>query len=54
MKKLKQYKGFIVAIDKEGTHHIFTKEEWSYGHGCRYPEWEADTLNECLEFIDSY
>lgn len=54
MKKIKQYKGFVIAQDKEGILHIFTKEEWSYGNGCRYPEHEAGTVQEAIDFIDSY
>jgi len=54
MKKIKQYKGFVIAQDKEGILHIFTKEEWSYGNGCRYPEHEAGNIQEALDFIDSY
>jgi hypothetical protein len=54
LKKVKQYKGFVIALDKEGFYHIFTKEEWSYGKGCRYPEHEAGNMQEALDFIDSY
>jgi hypothetical protein len=54
MMKVKQYKGFVIAIDKEGFYQIFTKDEWSYGAGCRYPEHEAGTMKEAMEFIDSY
>jgi hypothetical protein len=54
MKKVKAYKGFIIAQDKEGLFHIFTKEEWSYGHGYRYPEAEAGNMQEAKDFIDSY
>lgn len=54
MKKVKQYKNFIIALDKEGFYHIFTKEEWSYGKGYRYPEHEAGSLQEAIDFIDSY
>jgi hypothetical protein len=56
MKKLKQRKGFVIAESKNTDYkfHVYTKEEWSYGEGCRYPEWEADSLNECIEFIDNY
>jgi hypothetical protein len=54
MKKVKQYKGFVIALDKEGFYHIFTKEEWSYGNGLRYPEHEAGSISEAIDFIDSY
>jgi hypothetical protein len=54
MKKVKAYKGFIIALDKEGRYQLFTKDEWSYGNGCRYPEHDTCTIAEALEFIDSY
>jgi hypothetical protein len=56
MKKIKQYKGFVIAESKntDYTFHVFTKDEWSYGAGCRYSEWECDTMQECINFIDSY
>lgn len=54
MKKIKTYKGFVIALDKKGFHHIFTKEEWAYGAGCRYPEFEAGNMQEAVDFIDSY
>jgi hypothetical protein len=54
MKRVKAYKGFIIALDQENTHQIFTKNEWSYGDGCRYPEHETITMQEAVEFIDCY
>lgn len=54
MKKVKAYKGFIIAQSKDGFFHIFTKEEWAFGNGCRYPEHEAGTIQEAKDFIDSY
>lgn len=54
MKKVKSYKGFIVAVDKEGTFNIFTKDEWVLGNGCRYPEFETGSINEAIDFINSY
>lgn len=53
MKKLKCYKGFVIAVEGE-TFHIFTKDEWSYGAGYRYEEHEAGSLQEAMDFIDSY
>lgn len=53
MKKIKQYKGFVIAQDKE-FYHVFTKDEWSYGEGFRYPEIEAGSVKEAEDFIDSY
>lgn len=55
MKKVKQYKGFVIALSKEdGQYHIFTKDEWGYGAGCRYAEHEAGSIQEAIDFIDSY
>jgi hypothetical protein len=54
MKKVKTYKGFIIAFDLKNTYHIFTKDEWSYGDGFRYPEHEAGNIQEALDFINSY
>lgn len=54
MKKVLQYKGFVIAQDKKEFYHIFTKEEWSYGEGFRYEEHEAGIMQEALDFIDSY
>ncbi|QDP42794.1 hypothetical protein HWC53_gp068 [Bacillus phage vB_BmeM-Goe8] len=55
MKKVKQYKGFIIAESREDDQlHIFTKEEWSYGKGLRYEEHYAGTMQEAKDFIDSY
>ncbi|GIN25537.1 hypothetical protein CHCC15091_1776 [Bacillus licheniformis] len=53
MKKVKQYKNFIIAEDKKSILYVFTKEEWSFGAGCRYPEWECDNMKEATDFIDS-
>lgn len=54
MKKMQMYKGWVIATDKDSVWYVFTKDEWSYGNGCRYSEWDADRLIECKEFIDSY
>ncbi|WP_090739336.1 hypothetical protein [Paenibacillus sp. Mc5Re-14] len=32
----------------------YTKEEWEYGSGLRQAEWEAGTMQEAKDFIDSY
>ncbi|MCY9056091.1 hypothetical protein MOE90_20860 [Bacillus spizizenii] len=53
MKKIKRYKGFVIAQEK-GVIHVFTKDEWAYGEGCRYAEWECDSMQEAIDFIDSY
>jgi hypothetical protein len=54
MKKVKQYKGFIIALDQESRYQLFTKDEWSYGKGMRYAEHDTCTLDEAKEFIDCY
>lgn len=54
MKKIKQYKGFVIAQDKKEVFHVFTKDEWAFGEGCRYAEWECDNMQEAIDFIDSY
>lgn len=54
MKKIKQHKNFIIAMDKEERFQIFTKDEWSMGKGFRYAEHDACTVKEALEFIDDY
>ena len=54
MKKVKQHQGFVIAEDKEKRLHIFSKDEWSYGAGFRYAEWDADNMQEAIDFIESY
>lgn len=55
MKKIKQYKGFVFATSKEDDQiHVFTKEEYAYGEGCRYEEHEAGSVQEAIDFVDSY
>jgi hypothetical protein len=55
MRKIKSYKGFIIAEDKKqpDTLFLFTKDEWDCGEGFRYPEWEAGNMKEATDFIDS-
>ena len=57
-RKVKQHKGFIIA-EVSGhelgyNYTVYTSEEWSFGKYYRTPEWEADNLQECIDFIDSY
>lgn len=61
MKKIKTLKGFIIAETNEkeraegqSNYLIFTQDEYSYGEGLRYPEWEAESITEAEEFIKSY
>lgn len=57
MKKIKTLRGYIIAETKDHPHGytilVFTKEEYAYGDGCRYPEWECDSIEEALEWIRS-
>ena len=53
MKIIKRLKGFVIA--QQGSEfHVFTKEEYVYGDGCRYPEVECTSMSEALEFINCY
>lgn len=55
VRKIKEYKGFVIAEDNEKMELlVFTKEEWSYGEGCRTPEFVCGSFMECKENIDSY
>ena len=62
MKKVKTYKGFVIAEtnQQEQTEGykdnfiVFKKDEWSMGEGLRYDEIECNTIDHCIEFIDSY
>jgi hypothetical protein len=54
MKRVKAYKGFIIALDKENRYQLFTKEEWIMGAGCRYPEHDTCSIEEAIQFIDCY
>lgn len=56
MRNVRQYKGFVIATEskREGYFYVFTTEEYEYGNGCRYHEWEAQNIQECIDFIDSY
>lgn len=54
MKKIRQYKGFVIAEDSEKRYQLFLKDEWSMGKGYRYAEHDTCTINEALEFIDDY
>ncbi|URJ76469.1 hypothetical protein MF621_004010 (plasmid) [Bacillus velezensis] len=54
MKKIKQYKGFVIAKDKKEVLYIFTQDEWDFGEDLRYPEFYCDNIQEAIDFIDSY
>ena len=53
MEKVKTYKNHIIAVNPEGSQwQVFTKEEWSMGEGCRYPEFDdCGSLKEAIETI---
>lgn len=60
MKKVKTYKNYVIAETNEkeraegkDNYEVFTKEEWSYGSGCRYGDMECATIQHCIDFIDS-
>lgn len=53
MVKRFNYRGFVVNFE-EGSFKLYTRDEWSYGKGYRYPEWETDNEDEAREWIDSY
>jgi hypothetical protein len=55
MRKVKTYKGFIIALELATSRfQLFTKEEWAYGNGCRYPEHDTCTIEEAIEFINDW
>jgi hypothetical protein len=54
-KKRFQYKGFTCIWNEEiQAYLIYTKEEMEQPKGFRYPEIEAETVEICKDFIDSY
>lgn len=60
MKKVKLYKGYVIAESNEREREegkpdfqVFTAEEWAYGEGCRYPEFDdCCSLAEAIGSID--
>lgn len=61
MKKVKVYKGFIIAepnakeqAEGKDCFEIYFKDEWEMGQGFRNSEWEAGSIKECTDFIDCY
>jgi hypothetical protein len=57
--KVKSYKGFKIQESTDTatgclTFKVYTEEEWAYGNGYRYCEWEACSMQEATGFIDSY
>lgn len=41
MKKISTVKNCIIAQDNDGSYSVFTKDEFSFGEGCRYPEYDG-------------
>lgn len=61
MKKVKTLKNFVIAETNEkerqegqNKYIIFTKEEYSMGEGCRYPEHDTGSIKEAEDFIKFY
>ena len=56
MKKIKTVKGMVIAQDKDTQEYaVFTKDEWSYGEGCRYPEFDGiEKIEEAEEQAKNY
>ncbi|WP_028559004.1 hypothetical protein [Paenibacillus pinihumi] len=57
--KVISYKGFKIkesndTTTKLPTFKVYTSEEWQYGEGYRLYDWEACSMEEATEFIDSY
>ncbi len=61
-KVTRKYKGWAIKQDIErsadGLEHIiyrcYTPEEWEYPSNIRLPEWDACSLQEAKDFIDTY
>lgn len=52
-KKVMAKAGFIISVNEAEEWHVYRKEEWSYGEGMRYPEFECGSLKECYDNITS-
>lgn len=49
MKIIKRINGMVIAQAKDGSYSVFTREEYAYGEGCRYAEFEdIDNLEEAI------
>ncbi|EJW14066.1 hypothetical protein M5X05_26865 [Paenibacillus alvei] len=51
--KVVSYKGFKIK-EVGDEFHVFTKDEWAMPAAVRVVEWEAGTMQEAKDFIDSY
>lgn len=48
-----RYKGHVIKWNKESQRwDIYTRDEWSYGRGLRYPDWEGDTKQAVTNWLD--
>jgi hypothetical protein len=54
MAKTIRYKGFGIKEVNATTFNVYTKDEMEQPAAVRYIEWEAGTLQEARDFIDSY
>lgn len=54
MKKVKMFKGYVIAVNKDNTQwQVFAKEEWDMGEGCRYAEFDdCGSLQEAMDVIE--
>lgn len=57
-KKLKIVNGMVISELNYGDfseYNVYTAEEWQYGKGCRYPEFEnLQTLEEAVSECKHY
>ena len=59
MKKVKQLRGFVIGQGQDLTSnasydfHVYTADEWAYGSGLRYADWDCDSIAEAVEWIGS-
>lgn len=59
MKKVKDMNGYVIAElnskerqELNTNYQVFTKDEWKYGEGCRYPEYDdCETLQQAIELV---
>lgn len=51
--KVVSYKSFKIK-EVGDEFHVFTKDEWAMPAALRVVEWEAGTMQEAKDFIDSY
>ncbi len=61
MNKMMNYKGHVIAKlnkkeqkEKNTNYMVFTMDEWAYGEGFRYPEYDdCETIDTAINLIDS-